>query len=155
MTNLTNKLLRRPKNHTLAERSIRYHEGLRLHPYFCTAGKLTIGWGRNLEDRGLTQEEADFIFDTDWKRVKAELQSALPWTDQLDAVRYAVLADMCFNLGLPKFLAFKQTLEAVKQGDYARAASRMLASLWATQVPDRAKRLAAMMATGTVPPELS
>ena len=25
------------------------HEGLRLKPYRCTAGKLTIGYGRNLD----------------------------------------------------------------------------------------------------------
>ncbi|MDY0127369.1 MAG: hypothetical protein RBR69_04500 [Candidatus Cloacimonadaceae bacterium] len=34
------------------------HEGLRLKPYRCTAGKLTIGIGRNLNDCGITQSEA-------------------------------------------------------------------------------------------------
>ena len=28
------------------------HEGSRSHPYRCTSGKLTIGVGRNIEDRG-------------------------------------------------------------------------------------------------------
>ncbi|NBW16869.1 MAG: lysozyme, partial [Caulobacteraceae bacterium] len=35
-------------------RQIRLHEGERLKPYRCTAGKLTIGVGRNLDDRGIT-----------------------------------------------------------------------------------------------------
>ena len=34
------------------------HEGMKLMPYRCTAGKLTIGVGRNLEDNPPTPEEA-------------------------------------------------------------------------------------------------
>jgi len=30
------------------------HEGLKLKPYHCPAGKLTIGVGRNLEDKGIS-----------------------------------------------------------------------------------------------------
>ena len=39
------------------------HEGLRLKPYRCTAGKLTIGVGRNLETKGLSEEEALFYLE--------------------------------------------------------------------------------------------
>jgi lysozyme len=34
------------------------HEGLRLKPYRCSSNKLTIGIGRNIEDVGITEEEA-------------------------------------------------------------------------------------------------
>ena len=41
------------------------HEGLRLKPYRCTAGKLTIGIGRNLDGRSIymgLQKTADFLY---------------------------------------------------------------------------------------------
>ena len=42
---------------------IKKHEGLSLKPYKCTAGKLTIGYGRNIEDKGISQEEAERFLD--------------------------------------------------------------------------------------------
>ena len=41
------------------------HEGLKLKPYRCTAGKLTIDIGRNLEDRGISQKKAYAILERD------------------------------------------------------------------------------------------
>ena len=34
------------------------HEDIKLKPYRCSAGKLTIGVGRNLDDNGITRAEA-------------------------------------------------------------------------------------------------
>ena len=36
---------------------ISLHEGLRLGVYRCPAGKLTIGFGRNLEDKGIISKK--------------------------------------------------------------------------------------------------
>ena len=44
------------------------HEGMRLKPYRCTAGKLTIGIGRNLDDRGISQKEAYVLLEYDCQR---------------------------------------------------------------------------------------
>ena len=41
------------------------HEGLRLKPYKCTAGKITVGVGRNLDDVGITEEEAMMMLHND------------------------------------------------------------------------------------------
>lgn len=38
-----------------------FDEGLELKPYKCTVGKLTIGIGRNLDDKRLTMKEIDFL----------------------------------------------------------------------------------------------
>ena len=40
------------------------HEGKRAYPYRCPAGKLSIGVGRNLEDKGLSEEEIEYIVNT-------------------------------------------------------------------------------------------
>ncbi len=135
-------------------RQIRLHEGERLKPYRCSAGKLTIGVGRNLDDRGITREESAMLLDNDIRLLEIELFRALPWAAALDDVRQRVLLDMAFNLGLPGLLQFKRTLEAIRTGQYQQAATMMLDSLWARQVGQRAERLARMMATGATPREL-
>jgi lysozyme len=128
---------------------LRLHEGERLKPYRCTAGKLTIGVGRNLEDRGITAEESAYLLNNDIEREWKALTTNLPWVTGLNDVRQRVLLDMAFNLGIGGLLKFKNTLATIQKGDYARAADMMLDSLWARQVKGRATRLAQMMRTGT------
>ena len=40
---------------------LRLHEGVERKPYQCTAGYLTIGVGRNIEERGLSDDEIDSL----------------------------------------------------------------------------------------------
>ncbi len=124
------------------------HEGLKLKPYHCTANKLTIGVGRNIQDNGITEAEAMVLLENDIDSVSRDLTRALPWWTTLDDARREVLANMCFNLGLGTLLTFKNTLAAVQAGDYKRAAALMLQSKWATQVGNRARELAAQMESG-------
>lgn len=124
------------------------HEGLRLKPYKCTAGKVTIGVGRNLDDKGITQAEAFALLENDIDEVCRELDQVWPWWRQMTDRRQQVLADMCFNLGLGRLKGFVNTLAFMKAGEYDKAADGMLASLWASQVGTRAQRLARMMREG-------
>lgn len=123
-------------------------EGLRLFPYLDTTNHITIGVGRNLTDRGISRDEALAMLDHDIDAVLGELRVNFPWFVALDEVRQRVLANMAFNLGLPKLRTFVNTLHAIADGDYQKAARGMRASLWAQQVGRRAERLAVMMATG-------
>lgn len=153
-------------------------EALRTTTYRCPAGKLTIGVGRNLDDVGLTadeaatlgaparrgaaleglritEEQARLLCRNDVDRVVRELDVHLPWWRRLDEVRARVLVNMAFNLGTRKLLTFTHTLSLVEAGLYTEAAHAMLATLWATQVgigteekPGRAGRLARMMREG-------
>jgi len=126
---------------------ITMHEGKRHHVYECSSGKLTIGVGRNLEDLGLTDGEIDFLLRNDLMRVQSELAMNVPCFLKLSDVRQDVLIDMCFNLGISRFLQFQKMLTAVEMGEYEEAAKEMLDSRWAKQVGQRATRLANMMAT--------
>jgi lysozyme len=117
-----------------------------IHP-----GKLTLGYGRNIEDRGLSFVESEDLLDHDVADATLELKGTYPWFDALDAIRQAVLIQMNFNMGLPTFSGFTNTLAAVARGDYAAAAKGMLVSRWAKQVGGRARRLAAQMKTGVEP----
>lgn len=127
---------------------LRLHEGERLKPYRCTAGKLTIGVGRNLDDRGITSDESAYLLNNDIDSHWIELLEHLPWVETLDEVRQRVMLDMAFNLGIFGLLTFHRTLGHIKAGNYALAASAMLESKWARQVGQRARRLATMMKTG-------
>ena len=135
-------------------RQITLHEGVRLRLYRCTAGKLTIGIGRNIEDRGITMAEAELLLRNDLADVRNGLANALPWVATLDDVRQRVLIDMAFNLGIGGLLQFERTLAAVRAGEFKRAAGMMLQSRWASQVGERAQRLARMMEAGQDPREL-
>ena len=125
------------------------HEGLRLKPYRCTAGKLTIGIGRNLDDRGISQKEAYAMLERDIQDCEKQLQSRIPDIyNGLDEVRKSVLLNMCFNLGINGLLGFKNTLAFIKAGDWERAANNMLVSRWAKQVGRRAIELSELMRKG-------
>jgi lysozyme len=77
------------------------HEGLRLKPYRCTAGKLTIGVGRNLEDKGISQQEAYELLENDIRECEVQLLTEIPDIYlSLDINRKVVLINMCFNLGI-------------------------------------------------------
>ncbi len=119
-------------------------EGLRLKPYRCSAGKLTIGYGRNLDDVGITGIEADILLDYDIRRTYADLDRALPWWRGLPAPWQRGLLNMAFNLGLTRLLTFKRMLAALQAGDGGRAAAEALDSKWAVQVGERAQRIAAL-----------
>lgn len=130
------------------------HEGLRLKPYKDSVGKLTIGVGRNLDDVGISNDEARLLLTNDIIRTQADLDRLLPWWNNLDGIRRAVLTDMGFNMGVAGLCTFTQTLDAVQNGRYVEAADHMLHSKWAAQVGPRATELAAMMRTGQWPQEV-
>jgi lysozyme len=130
-------------------------EGLKLKPYRDTVGKLTIGVGRNLDDVGISEDEAFYMLENDIQRAiqdATEVFGTSVWLS-LDEVRQAVIIDMLFNLGKPRFLTFRKFIQAVKEKGFEGAAEEMLNSRWARQVGRRAERLAYMMRTGEIHPD--
>ncbi len=123
-------------------------EGLSLKIYECPAGKLTIGVGRNLEDRGISEDEAGYLLKNDIVGVLDDLDRNISWWRVLGQPQRLALANMCFNLGWPRLSRFKNMLAALKAGDTEKAASEALDSLWAEQVGARAKRIADQMRVG-------
>ena len=151
------------------------HEGKKYFPYRCTAGKLTIGIGRNLDDNWLTEEEQNFIFldkktkeeaieyltdiglndaeidllfFNDIEKVERGLQKSYSWYfDKPENVKLVML-DMAFNLGLKGFGTFYNTIDFIKSGDYYLASINMLKSKWAGQVGKRAQYLSKLIQNG-------
>ena len=145
------------------------HEGLRLQVYKDTLGIDTIGIGRNLKDRGITDEELEwmdipsidtvyehgiteadamYLAQNDVQIVEEELIRAHPCVEELDAVRQLILIDMAFNMGVPRLSKFKKMWAAVHENKFDVAAKEMLDSRWATQVKSRSTKLAHAMHHG-------
>lgn len=117
-------------------------EGLELSPYPDTQGFLTIGYGRNLTENGITLAEAAMLLSNDVDTAIADVLKVFPWVSQMSHARQAVVYNMAFNLGITKLKGFKTTLKAMERGDWRAAAAGMRQSLWAKQVKARAERLA-------------
>lgn len=122
-------------------------EGRKKRMYLDTVGKWTVGVGRNISDRDFSDDEIDLMLENDIRLIEGQLDKHLPWWRGMNDVRQNVLVNMTF-MGIGKVLGFKNTLAAMKAGQYELASRGMLASLWAKQVGQRAIRLAEMMRKG-------
>ena len=133
---------------------LRRHEGLRLEPYKCSEGYLTIGFGRNIETNGISEAEAEFMLTNDLIACEKELKDE-GWYNQLDETRRAVVLNMAYNLGKPTLLKFSKFIGRLSDNDYEGASKEMITgsdgvseSKWASQVGKRAYELAEQMRTG-------
>jgi lysozyme len=123
-------------------------EGLRLKPYVDTRGKLTIGIGRNLSDRGIARDEAMMLARNDIATAAADLDCHAPWWTSLSEPRRRALLNMTFNMGWPRLSGFAAMLGALEAGDCDAAADAALDSAWARQVGARALRVSDLMRRG-------
>lgn len=134
-------------NREAFQRHLIWAEGWRNKPYLCTAEKTSIGVGRNLDDRGLSDDEVMYLLTNDMTLAEKEAKT-LPYYAQLDEVRQLVVCDLVFNLGLSRWLTFKRANAALEGHDYELAADEMVNSMWYTQTGRRAQRLVQAMRTG-------
>ena len=123
---------------------LKHDEGFRGQPYKCTAGKTTIGYGRNLDDNPLTEKEAEYLLTNDINKVVYECRK-LPYYSELSSLRKSVIVNMVFNIGMSRFKKFVKLHKALSERNYLRASVEMLDSKWARQVGSRATRLADLM----------
>lgn len=148
---------------TITANLLKEHEGFRRCSYRCTEGKLTIGYGYNLEANplhlseieieallrcGISRKYAETLLLREIEELTVALAKQLTFFDRLGEMRKSVLINMAYNMGVPRFMGFKNTLALISAGRYETASTEMLKSKWAHQVGDRAKELSNMMRTG-------
>lgn len=127
-----------------AEEQLKRHEGYRDKPYRCTAGKLTIGFGRNLSDNGISRKEAEIMLRDDVIECVKDLETiftqkgfkSFPFEVQ------QVLINMRYQLGAGSFRTFKNTIQLCKQRRWKEMAKHMRLSKWYKQTTNRAEELA-------------
>lgn len=133
---------------TILQEQLKRHEGFRAFPYLDTVNKLTIGYGRNLSDVGISIEEAEELLQYDMEKAITAAEAIFDGFDTLNDARKAVLANMAFNLGTSRLRQFVEFINAVQIGNFKEASIQMLDSKWAKQVGKRAAELAKIMETG-------
>lgn len=125
---------------------IREAEGYSATPYRCPAGKLTIGYGTNIE--WLDREEAEWLLRHRLEKAVAEVHRRWPWVNRLTEARRSALYDMAYNMGVPGLAGFRKMFAALEVGDYQTAAAEAKDSRWYQQVGRRAVRLVSMIGEG-------
>jgi lysozyme len=131
---------------SLLTRDLERDEGRESKPYRDTTGHLTIGVGHNLDAEGLCKEaiDAQLAYDVKTKAI-GPLNRFLPWFIEHPENVQRALANLMFNLGPTRLLKFHRTLGLIRTKRYNEAADALLDSLYARQVGDRAKRVAALL----------
>lgn len=149
-------------NYARLEKQLRRHEGYRKKPYKDTENVLTIGYGRNLDDVGISRAEARIMLKNDISVAETECEKRMDFFTKLNSIRQEVLINMMFNMGWDRLKTFKKMLKALRKAvavaaaaagaaevpDYNEVKAQMLDSKWAGQVKGRADELAEMMLTG-------
>ena len=128
-------------------------EGLRLKPYECTAGKITIGVGRNLDDKGISRHEAMLMLNSDIEEFRSALAND-PEVGEIfqaqDDIRKQALINMAFNMGLGSLKGFKNMWRALRLKDYKEAAIQAADSRWYNQVKSRGARICDVLENGNL-----
>ena len=122
------------------------HEGFRSEMYICPAGRLSIGYGYNLE-AGMSEREARALMILKYEEIFTGL-TRHAWWESLSDGRQRALAEMAYQLGAAGLLRFQRMLSAIEAGDFDSAADEMLDSQWAEQTPSRARHCADLMRAG-------
>lgn len=142
---------------------VKESEGFMEFPYYCPAGKLTQGYGRNLEAHPLSELEkrslnpdgsVSEIIAEQWamkELIECEfrLKDNIIYKNQ-SPIRKAVLLDMCFNIGYAGLMKFKKMWFALGNKDYAEASRQAKDSAWYTQVGNRGKRNVKILASNQI-----
>jgi len=142
-----------PLNRPRLQDQLILHEALRLTPYRCTSGKLTIGVGYNVDDRGLaplvkalgrpvtmaelqagrfTRADALRVLDADITTFEQQIRAAFPLYDRLNDPRKRALVDFVFNIGVTRAKAFRKAIDALTRGITATDARVQQAFFWET-----------------------
>lgn len=140
---------------------LKFEEGYRSKPYIDSEGYPTVGYGIKLGPRGGAIENYTFTVPEAVGSVWLETllsnnrlqMNTIPGI--VDALRHCseprsdILQSMAWQMGVEGLAGFKNMLALISQENFTAAASCMLMSKWARQTPNRAKRHAEVMRSGS------
>lgn len=135
-------------------------EGLRLKAYKCPAGFNSLGYGRNLDARGVRLPQILY-----YQTVGISKETAMKWLDEDVAAaerdcrsifgdalfdswgenRRLGWINLAFNLGRASLLKFHNTLMHARNGNWRGVRLHLQNSLWFKQVKGRGPRVVALI----------
>ncbi len=126
---------------------IKSYERFSSHPHLDPYQKVTIGWGRRIDERGISAYEANILFENDFAKCERDLLM-YPWFfNSPDNIQDALI-NMCFSLGIEGLLSFKKMIAALNDNDFTKASIEVLESSWAISCFERAKDVSLMIRQG-------
>ena len=129
---------------------IKEHEGYRDTVYLDSLSKRTVGFGHlcvedHWEDgKQYDKEYLEEIFEKDFNIALTDANKILEGKP-VNHIAREVIIELVFNIGMPRTKKFVKCLAALDNEDYNEAGNQILDSLYATQVPARAGKLAGKM----------
>tara|TARA_R110000823_G_scaffold37364_1_gene101519 strand:+ start:194 stop:637 length:444 start_codon:yes stop_codon:yes gene_type:complete len=93
----------------------------------------------------ISEDRVRQVFNSDIESVVGDCDRAFDDFASLPEGVQLVIANMMFNLGLPRFNKFTKMIRAINLGDWQSAADQMIDSRWYQQVTARARRLESVM----------
>jgi GH24 family phage-related lysozyme (muramidase) len=143
-------------------------EGCKNCTYKDTTGNTTVGIGFNMDTPSarriwdeadipesfdsvkagtqlLSQESIWALLNMSVANCKQDLHSIFPSFDTYPIYVQLALINLCFNLGKPTFSTFTTFLSRIRLSNFKGAAQDLALTKWATQVPNRAMRVCALL----------
>ena len=111
-------------------------------------GHLTIGIGRNLEAKPLSDDVVEMMFVEDVMEAVGDLKIIFQRFDNFSKARAHALVNMMFNLGGTKFREFVHMIEAIEMNNWLVASQELRNSLYCRELPSRVMRLANNLLNG-------
>ena len=140
---------------------IKFEEGFRSQPYYCSGGFPTIGYGHSCSTtKGaslstcpsyISESAASDLLSKDINSKSSCIRSyssILSAFNAADDRRAAILISMAYQMGCSGLNKFQNFLSAMARKDWSRAKVEMLDSSWARQTPNRAIRHAEVISSG-------
>ena len=112
-------------------------------------GNPTIGVGRCLTTNPLTDNEIDYLLTNDIKTFTSGLKKRIPWFEELNEARRAVLTSLAFQRGIGGLFKHHRTMiDLLQQKEYLNAANDLRNSAYGQAFQSRARDLANMLEKG-------
>jgi lysozyme len=97
-------------------------------------GKLTVGYGWNIEDTTLPPEIAKLILRHQVSVTVLQCELSFAWFKTLSPNRKRAVVNLAYNMGIAGLKTFKRALTAMSAEMYQTAADHFLDSRWREQV---------------------
>ena len=137
------------------QKELEIDEGCKYETYLDHLGLPTFGIGHLVKETdqehnkpigtAVSKERVLECFEQDIRTTIMDCKKIFDdWEAMPEQVRL-IMANMMFNLGLPRYSKFRKHIQAVMDGDWKESAHQMRDSRWHKQVPNRAERLCKRM----------
>ena len=139
-----------------------FEEGLRLIPYLCSEGYVSVGYGTVLYSKKgmnpsdfplrITAETAGQWLEADVEMVVNRLRngSRADIFNRMNTERQTILISMAYQMGYSGLMGFNKMWAALDVGAFVLASEQAKDSLWYRQTPQRASRHARVLEEGSL-----